>query len=178
LGLRVALILEAWLGDRSPSLALPFLNDRQALSGFNKVDYSERSEDGLLIQGVSIMDTNNPAELLKKGFQVSLGAATSLAESLQDERKREENLSQLNLGFDKVAEIWAEKGAVTELEGRKMIDNMMEQYGPKSSSYATPGTTPVPSTSVDPSVQQELRDLTAQLAAIRAEIDQTGSDPA
>ncbi|MGB7413835.1 MAG: hypothetical protein WA902_06475 [Thermosynechococcaceae cyanobacterium] len=124
------------------------------------------------------MDTNNPAELLKKGFQVSLGAATSLAESLQDERKREENLSQLNLGFDKVAEIWAEKGAVTEIEGRKMIDNMMEQYGSKSNTYSTPGTTPVQSPGVDSGLHQELRDLTTQLAAIRAEIAQTGSDAA
>ncbi|MGF1601675.1 MAG: hypothetical protein ACFCU8_06585 [Thermosynechococcaceae cyanobacterium] len=124
------------------------------------------------------MDTNNPADFLKKGFQVSLGAATSLAESLQDERKREENLSQLNLGFDKVAEIWAEKGAVTEVEGRKMIDNMMDQYGPKTNTYSTPGTTPVTSTGVDPMIQQELRDLTTQLAAIRAEIAQSGPNTA
>ncbi len=119
------------------------------------------------------MDANTVPDVLKKGFQVTLGAATSLAESIQDERKREENLSQLNLGFDKVTEIWAEKGAVTEVEGRKMIDNMMEQYGPKSNTYATPGTTPRTS-GVDPAIQQELRDLTTQLASIRTELDQTG----
>lgn len=121
------------------------------------------------------MDANNPADFLKKGFQVTLGAATALAESLQDERKREENLSQLNLGFDKVTEIWAEKGAVTEVEGRKMIDNMVEQYGPKTNSYSTPGTTPS-TPGVDPVLQQELRDLTTQLASIRTELTQTGPD--
>lgn len=121
------------------------------------------------------MDENNVTDVLKKGFQVTLGAATSLAESLQDERKREENLSQLNLGFDKVAEIWAEKGAVTEVEGRKMIDSMMEQYGPNSNASSTSGTTTT-SPGVDPVLHQELRDLTTQLAAIRTEIAQTSPD--
>ncbi|PZD74384.1 hypothetical protein C1752_01248 [Acaryochloris thomasi RCC1774] len=123
------------------------------------------------------MDENNVTDVLKKGFQVTLGAATSLAESLQDERKREENLSQLNLGFDKVTEIWAEKGAVTEVEGRKMIDTMVEQYGPNANSYSTPGTTPTStSPGVDPGLHQELRDLTTQLAAIRTELTQTSPD--
>jgi polyhydroxyalkanoate synthesis regulator phasin len=124
-----------------------------------------------------IMDENNVTDVLKKGFQVTLGAATSLAESLQDERKREENISQLNLGFDKVTEIWAEKGAVTEIEGRKMIDSMMEQYGPNSNTYSTPGTTPTStSPGLDPGLHQEIRDLTTQLAAIRMDLTQTGPD--
>lgn len=123
------------------------------------------------------MEENNVTDVLKKGFQVTLGAATSLAESLQDERKREENLSQFNLGFDKVTEIWAEKGAVTEVEGRKMIDSMMEQYGPNAQSYSTPGTTPTStSPGVDPTLHQEVRDLTTQLASIRTELTQTGPD--
>lgn len=124
----------------------------------------------------TVMNPDMVTEFLKKGFHVTLGATTSVMESIQDTQKREENLSQLNLGFDQLSQIWADKGEVTETEARKMIDSMASQYGinvaPTSSksSYAPSATSP----SVDPSLQQELKTLTNQLANIRLELTQMG----
>ncbi|WP_238549051.1 hypothetical protein [Acaryochloris marina] len=116
-------------------------------------------------------------EFLKKGFHVTLGATTSVVESLQDSQKREENISQLNLGFDQLSQIWADKGEITESEARKMIDSMATQYGvntnPMSSGSSTSSSATSPS--IDPSLQQELKTLTNQLANIRLELTQMGN---
>ncbi len=123
------------------------------------------------------MDTSNPMELLRKGFHVTLGATTSLVESVQDPQKREENLAELHLGFDELTRLWAAKGEVTELEGRQMLDGLMAQN--RSDSPSTPSESQADSgaaPSVSGVLQQELQELTVQLAAIRQELIQ-GSDP-
>lgn len=123
------------------------------------------------------MNPDMVTEFLKKGFHVTLGATTSVVESLQDSQKREENISQLNLGFDQLSQIWAEKGEITESEARKMIDSMATQYGvnanPMSSGSSTSSSATSPS--IDPSLQQELKTLTNQLANIRLELTQMGN---
>lgn len=122
------------------------------------------------------MNPDMVAELLKKGFHVTLGATASVVESIQDSQKRDENLSQLNLGFDQLSRIWADKGAITESEARRMIDGMASQYGmntpstPTSSASYSRATSPA----IDPSLQQELKTLTNQLANIRLELTQMG----
>ncbi|ABW30166.1 hypothetical protein AM1_5204 [Acaryochloris marina MBIC11017] len=123
------------------------------------------------------MNPDMVTEFLKKGFHVTLGATTSVVESLQDSQKREENISQLNLGFDQLSQIWADKGEITESEARKMIDSMATQYGvntnPMSSGSSTSSSATSPS--IDPSLQQELKTLTNQLANIRLELTQMGN---
>lgn len=123
------------------------------------------------------MNPDMVTEFLKKGFHVTLGATTSVVESLQDSQKREENISQLNLGFDQLSQIWADKGEITESEARKMIDSMATQYGvnanPMSSGSSTAPSATSPS--IDPSLQQELKTLTNQLANIRLELTQMGN---
>lgn len=123
------------------------------------------------------MNPDMVTEFLKKGFHVTLGATTSVVESLQDSQKREENISQLNLGFDQLSQIWADKGEITESEARKMIDSMATQYGvntnPMSSGSSTYSSATSPS--IDPSLQQELKTLTNQLANIRLELTQMGN---
>jgi len=122
------------------------------------------------------MNPDMVTELFKKGFLVTLGATTSVVESIQDSQKREENLSQLNLGFDQLSQIWANKGEVTESEARRMIDSMASQYGLQTppSPYGSSSSTPATSPSVDPSLQLELKTLTNQLANIRLELTQMG----
>ncbi|MGR3274220.1 hypothetical protein HRE53_20550 [Acaryochloris sp. 'Moss Beach'] len=120
------------------------------------------------------MNPDMVTEFLKKGFHVTLGATTSVVESLQDSQKREENISQLNLGIDQLSQIWADKGEITESEARKMIDGVATQYGvnanPMSSGSSTSPSATSPS--IDPSLQQELKTLTNQLANIRLELTQ------
>jgi polyhydroxyalkanoate synthesis regulator phasin len=119
------------------------------------------------------MNSDNAINLLKKGFHVTLGATSSLVESIQDPIKREENLAQLRMGPNEFAEILAEKGAVTEVEARKFVDNVVAQYQPSASSHNT-GTSAASassSPSIDPTLQLELQDLTKQLAELRAQLN-------
>ena len=116
------------------------------------------------------MDQNNPADLLKRGFHITLGATTAFVESLQDEQKREENLAQLNLGVDELTQAWAEKGEATESEARHFVDNMMAQYSAAPANTPSPSAAPEAATTL--SLQQQIQELTTQLATIRTEIQQ------
>jgi polyhydroxyalkanoate synthesis regulator phasin len=121
------------------------------------------------------MNSDTTINLLKKGFHVTLGATSSLVESIQDPIKREENLAQLRMGPNEFAEVLAEKGAVTEVEARKFVDNVVAQYKPSASSYSTSPASTSPSTSIDPTLQLELQDLTKQLAELRAQLKNSGN---
>ena len=111
------------------------------------------------------MDSQQTLEFLKKGLHVTLGATSSLVESVQDPFKREENLAQLNLGFDELTHIWEEKGAATESEARQFIDSVM------SSSVGAPASTDSSSSSAsgrfDATAADELKALTQDIIQIR-----------
>ncbi|WP_404790129.1 hypothetical protein [Altericista sp. CCNU0014] len=121
------------------------------------------------------MNSDTAIDFLKKGFRVTLGATTSLVESLQDPQKREENLMQMRSNPNAFAEQLAEKGAVAEVEARKFVDSVVTQYS--AGSPATPSasnTAASTSPSVDRALERELRELTAQLAVLRVQIEQSG----
>jgi hypothetical protein len=117
------------------------------------------------------MNSQQPFDFLKKGLHVTLGATTALVESVQDARKREENLAQLNLGFDELTQRWADKGASTEVEARQFVDTVIANTvgQPPGSSSSTPN--PQPSVDINPQLILELQDLTAELATIRAALE-------
>jgi polyhydroxyalkanoate synthesis regulator phasin len=119
------------------------------------------------------MNSETGIDFLKKGFHVTLGATTSLVEAIQDPLKREEALAQLRLGPNELAEYLAEKGAVTEVEARKFVDGVVAQYGsgPASSTGSSSSGSPYPTPTIDLSLQQDLRDLTAQLAELRSQLN-------
>ena len=121
------------------------------------------------------MNSNNLLQLLQTGFRVSLGATTSLIETLQDPQKREENLSQLNSQLRQRVAEWGEKGEITEQEARRLIEQILrQQSNPErppttetpSDTVTNPSTTPVSS-----NAQLEIEELTAQIAAIRTELE-------
>ncbi|MEQ8466672.1 hypothetical protein [Coleofasciculus sp. E1-EBD-02] len=122
------------------------------------------------------MNSNNIQDALQTGFRVSLGATTSLIESLQDEQKREENLSLLNLDFNQQVTELSKKGEKTEQEAQRLIGQMFSQMNQPTDS-ATPstpsdsGSTP-PTGTTSRSTQQELEELTVQIALIRTELEQ------
>lgn len=121
------------------------------------------------------MNSNNFLELVQKGFRVTLGATASLVESVQDTQKREQNLELLKSDVNLVVQQLAEKGEVTELEARTFLNSLMTQANDASSTQSygtpsTPATTPV-TTVVQPNVQLELEELTAQIAAMRTELE-------
>lgn len=116
------------------------------------------------------MDSQQTFDFFKKGLHVTLGATTALVESVQDPYKREENLAQLNLGFDELARLWEAKGETTETEARQFIDTFVSStMGGNNTSSAT--STPASNTNTfNPAIIQELQELTTELAAIRAEL--------
>ncbi len=121
------------------------------------------------------MNSNNLLDLLQAGFHVSLGATSSLLETLQDPLKREDTLAQLRIELSQRVTEWAAKGEITEQEARRFIDELLRQRSTPGSSTTTTTssdtvTTP-PTTVVSPNVQLEIEELTAQIAAIRTELE-------
>jgi polyhydroxyalkanoate synthesis regulator phasin len=122
------------------------------------------------------MNSDTAMDLLKKGFRITLGASTSLVESIQDPLKREENLALMQSNPNAFADLLAEKGAVAEVEARRVVDSVVTQYS-SGSSASTPASSSVTTSSIDPSLERELRDLTAELAQIRSELINSTQSP-
>lgn len=122
------------------------------------------------------MNSDSLVQSLQKGIRVTLGATASLIEVLQDPQKREENLSKLSQDLGQLSQEWAAKGEETEQEARNFVDRWM---GQRSGTASTPtdapsSTTPTPTDTAPeapPAIQLELQELTAQIAAIRAELE-------
>lgn len=115
------------------------------------------------------MNPETLPQLVQKGFRVALGATTSLMESLQDAQKRDENFSKLTQNPTEFAEELAAKGEVTEQEARNFVDSLLSQSGGVGGGdRTTVNTTATPV--ADPAVQADLQDLTAQLTALREEL--------
>lgn len=126
------------------------------------------------------MNSNNLVNLLQTGFRVSLGATTSFVETLQDPQKREESLSQLRLQLSERITEWAQKGEITEQEARRLIEQIWRQSSnpERSPTTGTPSdTVPPPTTVPAPNVQLEIEELTAQIAAIRTELEKRRNSP-
>ncbi len=122
------------------------------------------------------MNSDHLTQLLQQGFRVTLGATASLVETLQDSQKRNQNLSDLRSELNHLTQEWAEKGEVTEQEARNFVDTLLNQL---SNQPPSPTSTPSPDTvattltqTTPPAVQLELQELTAQIAAMRKELEQ------
>lgn len=119
------------------------------------------------------MNSNDFTLLLQKGFRITLGAATTLVETLQDPLQRERSLTNLSSKLGQLSEEWAEKGAVTEQEAREFVSRTWGQAEPRSSTVTVdvPATVPPSSTTAPATVQADLQELTAQITAIREEVE-------
>lgn len=116
------------------------------------------------------MSSDNLTQLLQRGLRVTLGATASLVEVLQDPQKRSENLAKLQQEWSQLSEEWAARGEVTEQEARDFVDRWFQQR-----SGNTPGTPPsadpTSTPAAPPNVQLEIQELTARIAAMRAELE-------
>jgi polyhydroxyalkanoate synthesis regulator phasin len=121
------------------------------------------------------MNSDILVQLLQKGFRVTLGATASLIEVLQDPQKREENLSKLRTDLGQLAEELAERGAITEQEARSFVDTILSKQANQTSTETPSSTATATAPTTSPDVQLELQELTAQIAAIRAELEKLGN---
>lgn len=121
------------------------------------------------------MNPDTIFQTVQKGFRVSIGAAGTLIESLQNPRIGEETLNKLRTNPNELAEELATKGEATEQEARNFVDSLMNQ----ANNPATPGSpgsaanTAAPAAPLD--VQTDLQDLVAQITALRKELEDLGS---
>jgi polyhydroxyalkanoate synthesis regulator phasin len=120
------------------------------------------------------MNSDSLIQFLQTGFRLSVGATAAMIESLQDSQKREEILSLLMQSeFSQLAAELTKKGEITEQEAREFVDLLWQQQNSQTSSDA-PGTSATTTTDnpvASPNVQQDLQELTAQVAALRAELE-------
>ena len=124
------------------------------------------------------MNTDNLTQLLQQSFRLTLGATASLVETLQDPQKRTDNLDRMQSELSHLATEWAAKGEMTEQEARNFVNNFLNQLRNQAPS-PTPGASPsitTPTKVAPPDVQLELQELTAQLAAIRTELENLQSE--
>ncbi len=120
------------------------------------------------------MNFNNLTNLLQQGFHVTLGATASVVETLQDPQKRTQNLSQISSELSHLANEWAAKGEMTEQEARNFVSNFLNQLRDQRPTTSQSSGSTVTNTSTQvapPDVQLDLQELTAQLAAIRTELE-------
>jgi len=116
------------------------------------------------------MNPDNVLQLLQKGFRVSLGATTVLVESIQDPQKRDENIAKLSLEWHELAEEWATKGEATEQEARNFVDHLIAHQTNTATTTSSTASGSAPP-SAPPEIQLELQELTAQISAMRAELE-------
>ncbi|MEM9161521.1 MAG: hypothetical protein AAGC54_00430 [Cyanobacteria bacterium P01_F01_bin.4] len=120
------------------------------------------------------MNFDTFTELLQKSFRMTLGAAASAIEAVQDPQKASQKFSEIGTDFNRLADELEVKGALTEKEARDFVDNLGQQMpnpfqsAPASNSTVNTVATPV----VEAGIQAEIKALTEQLTAIRSEIEQ------
>lgn len=122
------------------------------------------------------MNSDELVQLLQKSFHVTLGATTALVEVIQDPQKREQNLSKLRLEIDELLQEWSTNAKTTELEARNFVDGVLDQIrGQTNSNVSSPVESETNPSSTISKTQLDLQELTAQLAAIRTELEQLRS---
>jgi polyhydroxyalkanoate synthesis regulator phasin len=124
------------------------------------------------------MNSDNLPQMLQTGFHLTLGATSFLIETLQDPVKREENLGKLQSDLSVLADELLEKGQMTDREARNFVDTIFSKPGDgenteSESVSAKPSDVPASNSpeSVIPDAQLEIQELTAQMAALRAELE-------
>ena len=114
------------------------------------------------------MNDNNLLQIAQQGFRITVGAATSLVETVQNPQKRTEMLSQMQADLSQKTQEWSEKGEVTEQEARKFLDSLFEG---KNSGVNNQGTENSPTASRT-NTSSDLRQLTDEIIALRQELEQ------
>ncbi|MEM9275345.1 MAG: hypothetical protein AAGA80_20625 [Cyanobacteria bacterium P01_F01_bin.143] len=114
------------------------------------------------------MDNNNLFQIAQQGFRVTIGAATSLVETVQNPQKRTEVLSQIQADLSQKTREWSEKGEVTEQEAKQFLDNLLNKQTVGSNYQETPSSSTEPRTNATDDLQQ----LTDDIIALRKELEQ------
>ncbi|MGK7898843.1 MAG: hypothetical protein AB4372_35815 [Xenococcus sp. (in: cyanobacteria)] len=114
------------------------------------------------------MENTNLLQIAQQGFRMTVGAATSLVETVQNPQKRSEMLSQMQADLSQKTQEWSEKGEVTEQEARKFLDSLFDRQSSDLNNRGTENS----STMSRPSSTSELQQLTDEIIALRKDLEQ------
>lgn len=126
------------------------------------------------------MNPDTLIELFQKSYRVTLGAASTAVEAVRDPQRAADDFSAVGTDFQQLADKLEVRGALTEKEARDFVEGMMNQlpepFRSVSSSFSAAPKTPTTVTTVaipvvDTELQAEVSALTAELIAIRKEIE-------
>ncbi len=127
------------------------------------------------------MNTDTLTELLQKGYRVTLGAASTAVEAIQDPERAAADFSAIGTDWERLADKLEVRGALTEKEARDFVEGVTSQMPEpfrSASSPFTPGAPAEPQTVttvatpvVDTELKAEVESLTTELIAMRQEIE-------
>lgn len=113
-------------------------------------------------------------QLFENGLRFTLGAGTALVDSLQDTEKRETTLKRLQTDFTGLSQEWVDRGTQTEQEARQFVESLLANSGmPNFNAPASTATVTTTATPVPHSLQDDLKELTAQVIALRQALEQS-----
>ncbi|MBE9223024.1 hypothetical protein IQ215_09990 [Cyanobacterium stanieri LEGE 03274] len=115
------------------------------------------------------MTSNNSPNPIQQGLRIAIGATASAVETIQDRERFNQKISELTRDLQAKSEVWAQKGALTEEEAKKMIEDFFNQKNdvPKSSNKNQSGDS-------NPS-REDLRTLTQEVISLREELNKLNS---
>ncbi|AFZ46723.1 hypothetical protein Cyast_0750 [Cyanobacterium stanieri PCC 7202] len=118
------------------------------------------------------MTSNNTPNPIQQGLRIAIGATASAVETIQDREKFNQKISELTRDLQAKSEIWAQKGALTEEEAKKMIEDFFNQKNdpPKSSGSSQ--------SSYSNSSNEDLRTLTEEVISLREELNKLNNKSA
>ena len=128
------------------------------------------------------MNTDTLLELVQKGYRVTLGAASTAVEAVQDPQRTADEFSEIGTDFQRLTDKLEVRGTLTEKEARDFVEGvasqMPEPFRSFSSNFPQPGTPEAPKTVttvatpvVDTQLQSEVESLTNELIEMRKEIE-------
>ncbi|BAQ66217.1 hypothetical protein [Geminocystis sp. NIES-3709] len=115
------------------------------------------------------MENNTLLNIIQQSFRTVIGATAEAVETLQDNQKRNQVLSDLKIEWQEKSREWSEKGTITEQEARKIIEQFFKGYTDKNRSYQE-----IEITSEDPQ-NDSIQELTKEIIALREELQNLNS---
>ncbi|MGB2923761.1 MAG: hypothetical protein WBB82_00495 [Limnothrix sp.] len=112
--------------------------------------------------------STNFFDIVQKGFHVTVGAAASLVETIQDPLKRDVTISEFRTELQTRTTEWSAKGEMTEQEARKFLEKVFQQ-----DKVNNPGSQEVTTTVTEvknADVELEIKALTDQIVLLKAEL--------
>ena len=117
------------------------------------------------------MSDNNVFEFLQQGLRTVVGATAEAIETLQNSEKRSQAISEFNEEWQKKSQEWREKGAVTEAEARKTIEQFFQRQSGNTNN-SSPQEIPIDS---GDNPYDEIKELTEEIIALRGELEKLNS---